>query len=264
MRTELKKNNKPAGNVGKSPLKLMPSSISLEHQATGLPQVFVLRNIFPWELRLPHLQKNTLWVCHKQTLAHEIYFQRIMVSQRQGHCVCLWATHLPNTVKPEPWVIQTENIKTLTRTSPKGLLLPRQWIQLPDLRGLSCFCSVPDLSQGERFGTKQMPSMALGRPLGPWTALLSRTALPQARELFTVWMLAMVYDFLVQILVAFHLVFQSVWLPSPSFFSRYTTLLLTPLLQFPSLSHRFFFPPISPCSHISNLKQKLKSKNILN
>lgn len=186
-----------------------------------------------------------------------------MVSQRQGHCLCLWATHLPNTVEPEQWVIQTENIKTLTRTSPEGLLLPRQWTQLTELRGLT-FCSVPDLSQGERFGTKQMPSMALGRSLWPWAALLSLTALPRAREPFTVWMLAMVYDFFIQILVPFHLMFESVWLPSPSFFSCYISLLLTPLLQPPSLSHSFFFPPVSPCSQISNLKQKLKRKNILN
>lgn len=186
---------------------------SPEKHSMGLPQT----HIGPWEI-----------------------FQRIMVSQRQGHYVCLWATHLPNTVKPEQWVIQTENIKTLTRSSPKGLLQPRQWTQFTELRGLSCFCSAPDLSQGERFGTKQVSSVALGRPLGPWTTLLSLTALPWARGFITVWMVAMVYDFLVQVFVAFHLMFWFVWLPSPSFFSCYIILFLTPLLQSPSLSHSFF------------------------
>lgn len=189
-----KKKSKPAGKVGKSPLKFIPSNIS--------PKVFMLRNISSMRVKItspPDKHCTGL----SQTLVHERSFQKILVSQRQGHCMCFWATHLPNTVKPEQWVSQTENIKTLTRTSPNGLLLPRQWTQLTEPGGLRCFCSVPDLSQGERFGTKQMPSRALGRPLGPWTALLSLTALPWARELFTLWMLAMVYDFLVQILVAF-------------------------------------------------------------
>lgn len=184
MRTELKK--KVLVKLENALLGLCQAAYHQSIKQQDYPRYSCLEIFSPSELRSPRLQKNTLWVCHKQTLAHKRYFQGIMVSQRQGHCMCLWATHLPNTVKPEQWVIQTENIKTLTRTSPKGLLLPRQWTQLTELGGLSCFCSVPDLSQGERFGTKQMPSTALGRPLGPWTALLRLTALPWARELFTV------------------------------------------------------------------------------
>lgn len=253
-----KRNQKTAVKVGKSPLKLMPSSISPEHLATWLPKVFMLRNIFSMRVKIissPDKHSTGL----SQPLAHERYFQRIMASQRQGHCPCLWATHLPNTVEPEQWAIQRENIKTLTRTSPKGLLLPRQWTQLTELRGLSWFCSVPDLSQGERFGTKRGPGQtpqAMNSPPQPHSPAMSQRTFHCLNAGHGLWLLGPNIGCLPS-----HV---SVWLPLPSLFPCYIILLLTPLLQSPSLSHSFFFPPISPCSQISNLKQKLKSKNILN
>lgn len=129
------------------------------------------------------------------------------------------ATHLPTDLKPEQCVIQTVNIKTLTRTSPKDLLLPRQWIQPAELAGPSWFCSAPDLPQDRKVlhksnaqhGPRQTHQTTYSSPQ-PHSPATNRRTFYSLSAGHSLWLLGpnpLPSNFL----------FWSVWLPSPSFFS---------------------------------------------
>lgn len=149
----------------------MPGSVSLEDQATWLLKVFVLRNIVSITVKTTSSPDKHCWsIINKHWPTR--CFQRIVVSKRKVHCTCPWATQLRTDLKPEQHVIQTENIKTLNRTSPKGLLLPRQWTQPAELAEPGWFCPVPDLPQGREVlhkanaphGPRQTPQTTYSSP----------------------------------------------------------------------------------------------------